>query len=109
MNSFVPCSLVNSSRIDSSTSGETPPSAVDEVHVPRRAAELAVRGRPQPDVLLQAHHLADRVVLHRPQLVGLEAAGGVLGSRARSRRSGRSRLPTWSARNGGSVRGVMAA
>jgi hypothetical protein len=31
--------------------------AVDEVHVPRRAAELAVGERTQPDVALQAHRV----------------------------------------------------
>ena len=32
---------------------------VDEVHVPRRPAELAVGGRLQADLLLHAHHLGD--------------------------------------------------
>ena len=42
---------------------------VDEVHVPRRAPELAVGRGLQPDVLLHAHDVADRVVLDGPQLV----------------------------------------
>ena len=46
---------------------------VDEVHVPRGSAELAVRRDPQPDVLLHLHRLADRVVLDRPQLTGVDS------------------------------------
>ena len=76
---------------------------VDEVHVPRGAAELAVGGRLQADVLLHAHHVADRVVLDRAQLVGVDPALGVVLAR-RSSSGGRSRLPTWSARYGGEVR-----
>ena len=38
---------------------------VDEVHVPRGAAELAVGRRGQPDVLLPAHGVTDRLVLDR--------------------------------------------
>ena len=49
----------------SSCARVTPPSAVDEVHVPRGAAELAVGGRAQPDLLLLAHDVADRLVLDR--------------------------------------------
>ena len=44
--------------------------------------------------------VADRVVLDGPQLVGVDLAGGAL-ARASSSAGGRSRLPTWSARNGG--------
>ena len=56
---------------------------VDEVHVPRRPAELAVGGRLQADVLLHAHDVADGVVLDGPQLVGATADR----RRARSRAS----------------------
>jgi hypothetical protein len=48
---------------------------VDEVHVPRRAAKLAVGRRRQTDLLLLGHHLADRVVLDRPQRVRVDAPG----------------------------------
>ena len=60
-----------------------PAERVDEVHVPRRAAELAVGGRLQADLLLLAHDVADGVVLDGAQLVGAQAPGGVLVSRAR--------------------------
>ena len=49
---------------------------VDEVHVPRRAPELAVGDRLETDLLLPAHGLADRVVLEAPQRVPVDAAGG---------------------------------
>ena len=39
---------------------------VDEVHVPRGAAELAVGRRLEPGLALKAHHVSDRVVLDRP-------------------------------------------
>src|SRR5581483_488760 len=55
-----------------------PVELVDEVHVPRRAAELAVGRRLQPDLLLLPHDLADRLVLDAPQLVVVDAAGGVV-------------------------------
>ena len=54
---------------------------VDEVHVPRRAAELAVRRRPQPDVGLHPHHVPDGVVLDRAEFVGVDRPLGVLGPR----------------------------
>src|SRR3954465_6198458 len=60
-----------------------PAERVDEVHVPRRAAELAVGGGLQPDRLLLAHDVADGVVLDGAQLVGAEAPRGVLVSGAR--------------------------
>ena len=46
---------------------------VDEVHVPRGAAELPVGRHAQADVLLQGDDLADRVVLHLAQPVGVDA------------------------------------
>ena len=76
---------------------------VDEVHVPRGAAELAVGGGLQADLLLHAHHVADGLVLDGAQLVG--GAGRLGAPRADSR--GASRLPTWSARNGGVSRWDM--
>ena len=47
---------------------------VDEVHVPRRAPELAVGGRPQADLGLLANRLADRLVLDRAQRVTVDRA-----------------------------------
>jgi hypothetical protein len=49
---------------------------VDEVHVPRRAAKLAVGGAAQPDVLLQLHDLPDRLVLDGAQVGVVALAGG---------------------------------
>ena len=51
---------------------------VDEVHVPGRAAELAVGDVLQADVLLQRDDVADRRVLDRAQLVVVDAAGRVV-------------------------------
>ena len=80
---------------------------VDEVHVPGRAAELAVGGRAQADVLLQLDRVADRVVLD-----ARSSSASILSlaksSRAFSSAGGRSRLPTWSARYGGVSRAAMA-
>ena len=54
---------------------------VDEVHVPGGAAELAVGGRLQTDVLLHRDHIADRVVLDHAQLLVGDASGGVVVAR----------------------------
>jgi hypothetical protein len=51
---------------------------IDEVHVPRGPAELAVGRRLEPHVLLHPHHVPDRVVLDRPQLFGGDPALGEL-------------------------------
>ena len=48
---------------------------VDEVHVPGRAAELAVGGRLQAEPLLHRDGIGDRVVLDGPQLRRVDAAG----------------------------------
>ena len=54
---------------------------VDEVHVPRGAAELTVGRGLEPDVLLHPHDVADRVVLDRAQLRrGDTPRGGFLAS-----------------------------
>ena len=59
---------------------------VDEVHVPRRAAELAVGRRPQAGVAPAARTTSrDRLVLDRAQLGVVDLAGGVSG---RGRRAG---------------------
>ena len=47
---------------------------VDEVHVPRRAAELTVGGRLEADLLLHPDRVANRLVLDSPQLVGADPA-----------------------------------
>ena len=54
---------------------------VDEVHVPGRAAELAVGRGLQPRLLLHAHDLADRLVLDRPQRGGVDLPGVVVVAR----------------------------
>jgi hypothetical protein len=59
-----------------------PVQRVDEVHVPRGAAELAVGGGLQPDVLLHPDDVADRVVLGRAQLRVVDAPIGVVGAGA---------------------------
>src|SRR4051794_35121974 len=51
---------------------------VDEVHVPRPAAELAVGHGPQADLLLHPDDLADRVVLDRAQLDRVDTPFGVV-------------------------------
>jgi hypothetical protein len=50
-----------------------PVEPVDEVHVPGRAAQLAVGGRAQADVLLHAHDVTDGSVLGRAQLAVVDA------------------------------------
>jgi hypothetical protein len=47
----------------------------DEVHVPRRAAELPIRDGAQAGVLLQPHDVTDGVVLDAAQLVRVHLAG----------------------------------
>jgi hypothetical protein len=54
---------------------------VDEVHVPRRAPELPVGRRLEPDLSLHLHDVADRLILGRAQLLGRQAPGGELLSR----------------------------
>jgi hypothetical protein len=51
-----------------------PVEAVDEVHVPGRAPELAVGDRAQAAVALERDDVADRRVLGLPQAVGAERA-----------------------------------
>ena len=85
-----------------------PVELVDEVHVPRRAAELAVRGRLEPDLLLLAHGVSDRRVLDGAKL-RVVTRPAAWPSRAWRSAAGRRRLPTWSARNGGLVRRCVAA
>ena len=54
-----------------------PAELVDEVHVPRGPAELAVGGRLQSHLFLQLHHLADRLVLDAAQLRVVDLSRGV--------------------------------
>ena len=64
------------------------PELVDEVHVPRSATELSVRGGLESDVLLHPDDGADGLVLDRSQLVRRDVASGrVLASPAHGRRS----------------------
>ena len=77
---------------------------VDEVHVPGRTAELAVGRGPQTDVCL---HRAPR--RGSPSSSTARSSSSLISPAARSSRAssnagGRSRLPTWSARNGAVVR-----
>ena len=53
-----------------------PTQLVDEVHVPRAAAQLAVGGRLEPDLLLHPHDVADGVVLGGAEVLGADATGG---------------------------------
>ena len=53
---------------------------VDEVHVPRRAAELPVGRRAQADVLLHLDDVRDRLVLYPAELGVVDLAGGVPGA-----------------------------
>ena len=48
---------------------------VDEVHVPRAAAQLTVRGRLEADVLLHPHDGSDGFVLVGPQLLRRDPSG----------------------------------
>ena len=85
-----------------------PAEGIDEVHVPRAAPELAVGGRLQPDILL---HLDDDRMASSSAARSSSADNRPSAKLARASRSacGRSRLPTWSARNGGVVTIAMSA
>ena len=79
---------------------------VDEVHVPGGAAELAVGRGLQPDgsCIRTTSRIAPSSTVRSPSSDIRPAAWS---ARARCRRPGRSRLPTWSARKGGRSRIVM--
>ena len=70
-------------ELDRDVSGlvRDPVELVDEVHVPGGAAELAVRGRAQADLLLHPDRLADRLVLD-PRGARRRRSGPRRGSRA---------------------------
>src|SRR5229473_6432348 len=53
---------------------------IDEIHVPRTAAELAVGYPLEADLLLHADRIANRCVLDAAQLFGREPPGLMLGS-----------------------------
>ena len=74
--------------------------ALDEPAPVGAAAELAVGHDREAALLLQRHHVADAAILDAAELriVDLPAAWRRNASRSAA---GRSRLPTWSARNGG--------
>jgi hypothetical protein len=54
---------------------------IDEVHMPGRAAELAVSGAQRADVGLHPDDIGDRLVLDRTQLGGVDLAGREAGAR----------------------------
>src|SRR5690606_36458843 len=66
--------LVVEPHLDLLVGRADPAEPVDEVHVPGRAAELPVGGRPQPRLALHAHDVADRGVLDRGEPGGVDAA-----------------------------------
>ena len=84
-----------------------PADLVEEIHVPGAAAELAVGHPCEANLLLHAGGITDRGILDAAQFLGREPAGLMLGP-ARSNSGGRSRLPTWSARNGGPDMSLIA-
>jgi hypothetical protein len=53
---------------------------VDEVHVPGRAAELAIGRRLEADLFLHRDHVLDGRVLDFPQPGGVDLAGSELGA-----------------------------
>ncbi len=74
---------------------------LEEVEMEPRAPKLAVGDAAHPDGLDLADRVGDGVVLDAPLLAAvIEPLANC--SRASSTALGRSRLPTWSARNGGS-------
>ena len=81
-----------------------PVELVDEVHVPGRPAELAVgrRAAARPPPACGRPRGSRRPRSHRSSAASIRPAAA--SSRAVRTRCGRSRLPTWSARNGGFVR-----
>ena len=100
-----PCVVAELARACVSSAWRDAAELVDEVHVPGGAAELPVGGRLQADLLLHPHDLADRRRPRRRAAPRRDPAGREVGSGPRAARAGRSRLPTWSARNGGWSRG----
>ena len=79
---------------------------VDEIHVPRGPSKLAVGDRLQTGLALELDHPDDRLVLGLPQVLA-SIRPDLKSARARSNSGGRRRLPTWSARNGGSGRELI--
>jgi hypothetical protein len=73
---------------------------LEEIDVEVGAPELAVGDALQADVFLEPDDLGDRVVLDFAQRFGV-ISPRAFRSRASSRRWGRRKLPTWSARKGG--------
>ena len=82
----------------------TPSSPLEKIDVEERPPVLAVGDAVQADRLLPLHHVADGIDLRRSRNCCLEISPCRNRSRASEKRPGpRSRLPTWSARNGGFV------
>src|SRR5262249_35316117 len=51
---------------------------VEEIHVPRAAAELAVGDTLEADVLLQFHRLTNRSIFHHAPLLGRDPPASVI-------------------------------
>ena len=80
----------------------------EEVEVEPGPPELAVGDGPHADRLELGDRIRDRHVLDPAQLGSRDLVVGAICWRAASTAGGRSRLPTWSARKGGSI-GLMRA
>ena len=80
---------------------------VEEIHVPGAAAVFAVGDalQAQSSCSLTASRMASSSAAR--EAAGVEASRRVILTRAFSSAGGRSRLPTWSARNGGLDRADM--
>jgi hypothetical protein len=68
-------------HLDALVGALDPAEPVDEVHVPRRAPELAVRRRLQPHALLHRDDVPDRLVLSGAQCRDVDLTGLVRGAR----------------------------
>jgi hypothetical protein len=76
---------------------------LEEIVIPRCAPELAVSDGFEADRLLLADDVFDGAILGRGERFGADLAAAEDTFSA----AGRSRLPTWSARNGGIVRCIF--
>jgi hypothetical protein len=83
-----------------------PADLVEKIHVPGAAAHFAVGDPPETEVALQLDRVADRLVLGARSSAA-EIRPASRSARAFSNSAGRSRLPTWSARNGGVACGIL--
>jgi hypothetical protein len=72
----------------------------EEIEVPPRSPQLSIGDAAQPQFSLLRDDALDLSILDGLQARGIERAFRVAATR-RLERGGRSKLPTWSARNGG--------